>query len=134
MAFKLDKAQKGERTALINKLQDAYSEVESAVERFNDQVEVLANDLQEKVEAFNTLVHEAKDWAENFAEEKRSEFDERSENWQEGDRGMTTEGWIEEWEGADLNHLDIELPALLELPGDDTAADQLGNLPDEPSY
>lgn len=129
MAFKLDKDQKKERDALVERLRKSYAAAEDAVNGANEIIAAEIEKANEKVRAHNELAEEARTFVEGVAEEWRSDFDNKSEKWQEGDRGQEVDGAIFEWEGAEIDDLDeLTLPDL-ELEGED-CSDDLANLPE----
>lgn len=73
MAFKLTKAEQATKDEILTQLHDTWDAYSSAVEK-------------------------AKDFASVIAERSREEFDEKSEKWQESDRGHAANEWIEKWE------------------------------------
>lgn len=63
----------------------------------------------------------------------RAEWDEKSEKWQESDRGQEVNGWIDEWENAVSalpDEVELVIPAELDCPDLD-AAELIDGLPEE---
>jgi len=85
-----------------------------------EQLEKITNDLEEKgdavktaslnyneqVHAYNDLVEQASSLRDEIVNDQETYFDERSERWQEGDKGEAHQEWSEEWTGADLEVVD----------------------------
>lgn len=101
MAFKLTKLQTVQIDALRAKVEVAKEEVQNAAENFNEA-------LLELREAVTEI---AEDW--------QSEFDDKSEKWQESDRGEEVQSFISSWteyaDGLDAD-VEIEFPEWEEQP------------------
>lgn len=119
----LDKSQIKRRDEIVAALRAKAGEVEAAEEAAQAAITAL-NDV---VEEYNDLVTEANDFVIDVAGEARDHIDERSERWAESDRGQEVTGWVEEWESADFDPLDL---AELTFGFDPAAADDLESLPD----
>ena len=130
MAFKLTKAEHHERALIVEKLTEAKTEVEEAIAAFNAKMEEAWAEVSAKIETYNETVTAAAEFRDNIVEQRQGEWDDKSERWQEGDRGQSAQGWISEWEGASLEPLEVEQPEELEVPDMDHD-ETLGGLPDE---
>jgi uncharacterized protein YoxC len=104
MAFKLSSQELKTREELLETLKSLQEDVNSAITEFNSKLE----DVQEFVDS-------VKDRLQN-------EFDEKSETWQEGDKGSEAQNFISEFENIEL----------IELEVDSTCVDNFENLPTEP--
>ena len=104
MAFKLTKRQETDRQIHVDELRKAHTVLEKAIEDYNEKI----NDAKEFVEGV------ASDW--------RTEFDERSEGWQEGETGQVVEELISNWESMEFFDAEAapEDPsdAVADLPGE----------------
>lgn len=87
-AFKLSKAQIKQHVELHEELAAAESALESAIE------------------AYNAVLAEAREHCQEIAETAQSEWDEKSERWQESDKGVEAQAWITEWADADLEEVE----------------------------
>ena len=91
--FKLTKAQCTERDGFAKKLSDASDKVADAVAEYNNTLEA------------------AREFCVDIAEASQSEWDDKSEKWQESDRGTECSGWIDQWRDVDLEGLEeLEFP------------------------
>lgn len=69
----------------------------------------LSEQLEEARSAFEAAVSEANDFLDAVAPELRAYYEERSEQWQEGDAGNAYDAWVTEFEQV------IDAPALDEF-------------------
>lgn len=128
---RLSKTQLAEKARLLEQLQQAGSRLEEAVADFNRKVEEAKAPVDQAVEEYNAVLAEAKAFAEGIAADAQSHYDDKSEKWQEGERGQAYQAWIGEWENVNLDDLEVELPAEVELP-ELSAVDELDGIADEP--
>ena len=133
MAFKLTKAQIAERDQFVERLQKLAGDVETAVTAANETVREALDGVNVHVRAYNEALDEARTFAEGVAEEFRSDYDDKSETWQEGERGQAANDFICEWENVNLDEADeADLPDV-EVANVSDAADALEQLPEETS-
>lgn len=130
MAFKLTKAEAKQRFDLVAELEIAGAAVATAIEAFNAAMTEAFKPVAEAVEAYNEKLEEAREFAEDIASSRRDEMANKSDRWQEGDRGQAAENWVSEWENISLDDLEFDQPDELEQP-DPSHRDDLENLPDE---
>jgi hypothetical protein len=105
---KLDTAQRQEQAdALENAWQrivEAHQDVAAAVEKLN-----------EKVTAYNEAADTMTEWKNDIAGRIDEEFCERSEKWQESEKGVAYEEWKAAWEEFEVEQIEtIEMPELEE--------------------
>lgn len=131
MAFKLTKAQSTELNVLASKLREQAEALETTVTEVNAEIASLVETkVNEQIKSYNETLQEARDLIEGFASDLRGEFDDKSETWQEGDRGQAVSSFVEEYESVDLTDLDtIDMEISLEVEDD---ASTLEALPTEP--
>ena len=128
---RLSKTQLAEKVRLLERLREAGSKIEEALADFNRKVEEAKAPVEQAVEEYNAVLAEAKAFAEGIAADAQSHYDDKSEKWQYGDRGQAYQAWVGEWENVNLDDLDVELPAEVELP-ETNAVDELDGIADEP--
>lgn len=117
--MRLSKQQERERAALVKRLADAGRLVEVRFAALVSELAELTAPVNEAISAYNLLLLEAAAFAEAIGEDCRAAFDEKSERWQESDRGQEAESFISEWEGFDadaLREVAIIEPELEEKP------------------
>jgi chromosome segregation ATPase len=128
---KLTKTELEQRDALVAKLRVARESLDTAVNEFNAKLDDMRNELTPHADAYNELLEEARGFMEDIARERQEAFDERSESWQESDKGVEAAAWISEWENAGLDELDIDYPVDIDIQAED-AAQTLEDLPAAP--
>lgn len=138
MAFKIDKKEQARIADLAHKLTDERVALEEAINEENARREDALADLNQRFEKFNELLEEARGYVEDIWAERQGEFDDKSENWQEGERGETTREWLSNLEGKKDDELATGFDPLEEEPLDFSEvpdhAEVLTNLELEPNY
>jgi len=68
--------------------------------------------LEQALIDYNLKLSEAKEFVEKVAEDWRAEFDDKSEEWQAGERGDEANEIIEDYEGflQEYDDLDVDTP------------------------
>lgn len=121
MTFALTKPLQKERDALLDKLRGAATDVQTAISDMNEAMADHKTSVEEAQEVYNELLGELQAFRDARVEEWRGEYDEKSEKWQEGERAETVSSWIEEYEGIDLEDINIDLPDDVDEPDMDHA-------------
>jgi len=129
MAFKLTKDESKTRGEIAETLEKHWAAVESAVGIYNAEVEVAKEKVNTAISAFNDVAGTAASFVEEVATRASTEFDERSEKWQEGDNGQSASSWKDEWEGFDCEGVEVDWPD--ELSIDQPNVVDLASLPEE---
>jgi hypothetical protein len=110
MLFKLGKEQTAARDTLATRLQEEREALDTAVTAFNDAMTTARADLQEKIDAYNEVLAEAKSFVDDVAQNWQNDFEEKSERWQEGEKGEAVAAMIEAWQNADLEEVSVDMP------------------------
>jgi hypothetical protein len=84
------------------------SELEQLVGDATDGLEVLREKIGELVTEFNEKyvtplaekMTEAYGFVEDIVNERQTDFDDKSERWQEGERGQAAQSWLQDWESG----------------------------------
>lgn len=129
MAWKLTAAEAKQRDALRDALTDAAELLQAAVAEYNAVMTEHAEKVQAALDAYNQAVSEARYFRDDIVAEREDDYGDKSEKWQESEKGEAVRSWIDEWEGAELDDLEIEFPEELDEP-DAAHADTLDNLPE----
>lgn len=160
MSFKLTKREISDRDTLAEELRNAHSVLIQAMNDYNTRMEELREALDDAVavyndgreealasledarDGFNSLLEDTKAFVSDITGNAQSEYDERSEKWQDGERGRAASAWINEWAEANFDPIDLETGQPLdiqllypeELDPDyiEDRAELLENLPTEP--
>lgn len=130
MAFKLDKAEIKRRDELIEQLGKAQAALEDAISSFNEKLSDLRDGLIEKVNDYNEALADAQSWIEDVKADREGEYEDKSERWQEGEKGQAARAWLDEYEAFELTEVELDLPGDIEEP-DLSHADELSGLSEE---
>lgn len=120
---------------LQEKLQSASERVESAITDFNTSMSELWNDsVLESLNDYNTVVEQAREFVEERHDQMQSQYEDRSEKWQQSEKGEAFQEWLNEWEEAqsELEDIDLAMPVEVDTP-DFSAVDAMDELSMEPS-
>ena len=139
MAFKITKSQMKELGDFAEDIGDCWRELEDVTNSANERIKAILAEVTTKRAEYEGKVEDAKRLADGIADDLRSEFDDKSENWQEGERGQVVDEWIDELfqhfsEAEDVS-LDDELESFeIEVPNDVSHLFEAENFNDEPSF
>jgi chromosome segregation ATPase len=129
--MKLTKTERTQHDTHVAALREALDTLNQAISDYNEAVASAHTDLENAAADYNSAMQDAKSFAEDIANERRSKFDDRTEAWQESDRGQSAESFIDAWENFDGEEVEYDTPDTVDEV-DDTAADDLENLPVTP--
>lgn len=128
MSFKLNKSEQQQ----LNNLRD---EVERKIESFErakeKDDEALNNALNNALAELMVTLSEIRDFISGVSGRLRDEYDEKSEAWQDGDRGQEVDEFIQQWEDAENIFEDPEIEGPLVEMCLDEYDQQLDDLPIE---
>jgi uncharacterized protein YukE len=110
-------------------LADIRSAHEALVAKVQD-ANIAIREANEALEAYNETVEEANRFAADVGAEIAEYTADKSEKWQEGDKGQAYQEWQTEWESFYAETVD-PFDELTEP--DDAASDVLENAPSEPN-
>lgn len=135
MAFKLTKQESKRRDALRDKIAEARIELEEVIGDQVNAIEAAYAAINDAIEKYNEVAQEAYNFFDDIHSDRESEFDDKSESWQEGDRGQAASAWVEEIYDLRDSLEDIEEVSFdgftLEIPDH---ADLIDNLSSEAEY
>jgi hypothetical protein len=105
MAWKLTKSEAKEFDELRDALRVAIDAAQTFVEGTYTAadfkaLQALHRQFDELAEAIVGASDSVSDWCQNFYDEKDGEWSEKSEKWQESDKGESVRVWLDEWESA----------------------------------
>lgn len=109
---KLNKEQQENKNRLNQKIHDELDNVEEAINTLNERVKALYAELiVPAVDKLNLTLEEVRNFADEVKSEAQDYFDERSEKWQEGDKGQQYQEWINSMETvAELEDIETVEP------------------------
>jgi len=125
MAFKLDKTETAELEKLKKDVGEKFSLLETAVDEYNDKTEDLQGEVGTALATYNESLEAFRSFVNGIAEDRRDEFDDKSDSWKEGDNGSAAEDWISTWENAELDAGTIEFPDDLKIEFDNPSETEL---------
>lgn len=139
MAFKFSKADSQRLANIRDRLAVARSELDEVIEKEIATIEDSYAAMNAAVETYNDFLGEARGFVEDLANEHEGEYDDKSENWQDGERGQATRQWLDALQEVYDTRLDdvedfvFESPALAGMEPEDHA-EIIDNIPPEPEY
>lgn len=92
MTFKLNKDESKELSSHVDKIKKSFEDMEQAIKDYNNCLEAAKEFIEDK----------ANDW--------QSEYDDRSETWQNGDKGTAVAELISSWENCNSLIDVVEIP------------------------
>jgi hypothetical protein len=114
------------------KVRQAMEELTEAVEGWNEMVRTKwETDVNSFLADYQGAVSEANELRDQIHSEMVEYFDNKSEGWQQGDRGDAYQTWMDEWD-HEFATFEIEAPEEIDTPEDDVA-DLMEQLPREVS-
>lgn len=135
MAFKLDKRDRKRRDEIVERLLASREKLEVAISDYNDAIEKAQTDLEEHIDDYNLILDDAIGLVDDVVSQAESDMEERSEKWQESDRGQAVQTWIDAIREIDLEAIKIDFPDPIEMAEEELShADQISDMPDEPEY
>lgn len=113
MAFKFSKKDIADRDELVQAARLKFATLNDAIEKFNGYVADAWRELEDAVTDYNGALSDARDFVERVKDEFTSEYDEKSEKWQEGDKGTAAREWIDSFDNVELDDAELEEPESL---------------------
>lgn len=125
--FKFNKADLAGRDEIVQSLAKAKAELDEAIKTFNEGLAALREPLKEAEAAYNEVLQEARDYTARIGEEIDDAINDKSEAWQEGDRGSAAAEMRDAWQGYAPDDVSLEIPEDLDgvddLDHDDTLSE-----------
>lgn len=115
MAFALTKADSARRDGYVKELNEKAATLDDAVRVYNEGVTALRDTLEKAVADYNETLGDARGFAEDIASAAEAAIDAKSDKWQEGGKGQAAGVWRDEWQAVELDDIEIEWPADLEI-------------------
>lgn len=117
MAFKLSAGEVQHLELLADGLDAERSKVEDAVRHYNETVAAAHEVLVEAIGGYNAGLEAARNAVADLQNVAQSEFDAKSNRWQQGERGEAVQDWIGEFENvaSDLDDIEPDEPTELDI-------------------
>lgn len=131
MAFQFTKSQRTAFDTRLKALQTSEAEMQNAVSAFNAVVAEEFSKMQAAFEQFEEDRGAMHDLLVEVEEENRNAFDERSDTWQESERGEAVSAWLDSLaEGVQsVESMEQELSEPEEVTAYADGLDELGDIP-----
>jgi hypothetical protein len=100
---RLSKDRKQQRADLVTRLNDAAEAVRAALVAVNAEI---AGKLNSAIENYNLILSVAETFRDEIVNELEHYASDRSDRWQNSERGQSHEAWKQEWEVLDVTVLD----------------------------
>ena len=127
----LSKDDQKEKARLSEELAKRRLALDEAVAAFNEAKDKAFEVVQSALDEFNAAATDADGWRADIHSQLEDYFGDKSEGWQSGERGEAYSAWMNAFED-ELEPLDIEPPADIEVPDLDDYADRIEGYPDDP--
>jgi chromosome segregation ATPase len=128
--MKLTKKQQAEKADHAQTIRKKHEALEQAVAAYNTAMREQRAKVEEALNDLNGAITDAESWREEIANAQEEYYDNKSEKWQEGDKGNAYSSWKDEWGNEFEQMEEIEFPEL-EVPECDLP-DTIENLNDQP--
>jgi exonuclease VII small subunit len=114
--MKLTKAEGAKRDDLVANLEIAGGTLDDAITAYNAAVEAAAEAANTAIAAYNETLEGAREFVETLVERLDEEFGERSEKWQDSERGEAARALLNAWSELELDPVDdIEVDPIDEM-------------------
>lgn len=132
MPIKITKADEKEWGKLTGAMVLLDVELDAAITAYNEAVKEAYEKLNGAVTAYNEAQTEVREWIEQQVSDWQEDFAERSEKWQEGEKGQAAQSFIEAWESHanELEEVEVDEPDELEIDRPDWQDDELPREPE----
>ena len=117
---KLTKEQIKRREELAETIRKHKDTLNEAIDSFNGAIQTAWAEVNYALGDYNTAVNEANDFQQEIASEIDNFISDKSEKWQEGERGEAYTAWKEIWE-EELETFDLDQPDGLDELDEDVA-------------
>lgn len=126
----LTKEQSKQKARIAQELTEVGTDLQNAVNQFNDQMIAAFVLIEELQGRYNELIAEANGFTETVHEQQEAYMEDRSDSWHDGDTGQAYRDWAGEWT-LNLEEVEINAPIGVDEPTLEDA-DTLRCLPDHP--
>lgn len=117
------------RDALAEKLRAAWNVLDARVDDFNGAVSTAWDRVRVSIEEYDAIVQEARELRDEITNDLEQRIGEKSEKWQESERGKAASGLMDAWGSVQLDEIELDEPDGLETP-DAEHAEELEGAPE----
>lgn len=126
MAFKLNKEQRNRQAELVEQLKKERVKLESVLQVANSRIEEINEEVTSACEAYNAVLEQAREFAEEIGNDAENELGDKSERYQDSEKGEAAQEWVEAWQDLAENlSNDIEFAPIGELVDDNDQHDEM---------
>lgn len=133
MAFGLNKADAKRRDGYVDDLREKAKKLHDAIAEYQTKLLEIRGPVEEALAEYNEVLDEARGFIEDIANNARGEWDDKSEKWQEDEKGQAVSAWIDSFDECELEDVEVPFPEDLEYEEPDHA-DNLEGLSVDPEY
>lgn len=128
---KLSKDQLARLEALRAEYAEAVAAVAASQEAAREAIEKATNEVNEKIDELNAVIANADELRDQISSAIDDHIAEKSDAWQEGERGQAFAAWRDQWSEtlSEIEHIEVEVPEV-EVPEDMLPGDQYPESPD----
>jgi hypothetical protein len=116
--MKLSKSHRSQINDLITKLREAQEALAPAIVAYNAALAEAHGKLLDALEPYSEALSYVEEDVQSIGATLREEWDEKSEKWQESDKGIEASDGIEAMENFSMDDLTVEEPDMIEKPED----------------
>ena len=120
------------RDELCSQIRKAHEALEVAVDAFNNAMVEPWGAVEDALEKYNSIVSDLESWKEDITSQIQEYIDERSEKWQEGDRGQAYQEWLSAYENTSIESVEMSMPDTVDF-NVEGVADDIESLPENPN-
>jgi hypothetical protein len=132
-SFRLSKDEIARRDEIISAMREKYNDLDDEIRDYNEKLAALKAPVEAALEAYNATLSDARAFAEDIAGQADSDISDKSEKWQEGERGQAATAWKDEWEALSFDSISIDFPDEIDFSESSDEADTLENASEEMS-
>lgn len=98
------------RAEFLDKLRQAKDSLEAAVERFDREMAVNRENVEERLNAYNTILACLRDLRDETVSDLEAVAEDKSDRWQESQAGQDHAAWVERLNDVELDDVEVEFP------------------------
>jgi arginyl-tRNA synthetase len=116
--MKLTNSQIEKKTALVDRAGKARTVLADAIQAYNDALSEAYGNLKIALDEYESERERIASDVEEIASDLRGKWDNKSEKWQESDKGQSAATFVEEWENVSLDEFEVDEPDEINEPDD----------------
>lgn len=128
--MKLSKDQEMRLSGIVDDLRERSNKLDQAVMEFNNARNELLAKVNTAIEEYNESLGEARELRDEVTGDAEMAIAEKSEKWQESEKGQAAESWKDTWGDLELDDAEISEPDEIDMPST-SHADDLEQTPSE---